>query len=47
MASSSEKPVGQKKNVIPSEEVMFVDLTAEEDGESIANINPPSIVDDV
>ena len=47
VASSSKKPMGQKQYEPPSEEVMFVDLTMEQEGESIANTNPPSTVDDV
>ena len=47
VASSLEKPMRQKQYEPPSKEVMFVDLIAEQDGENIANTNPPSIVDDV
>ena len=47
VASSSEKPMGQKQYEPPSEEIMFVDLTMEQEGESIANTNPPSTLDDV
>ena len=46
-ASSLEKPMGQKQYEPPSKEVMFVDLTMEQEGESIANTNPPSTLDDV
>ena len=47
VASSTEKPMGQKQYEPPSKEVMFVDLTAEQEGKNMANTNPPSIVDDV
>ena len=47
MASLSEKPVEQRHNVPPFEEVIFVDLIAKDDGESIANTNPPSTMDDI
>ena len=47
VASLLEKPMEQKQYEPPSEEVMFVDLSAEQEGESIANTNPPLTMDDV
>ena len=47
VASSLEKPMGQKQYEPPFEEVIFVNLIAEQEGESIANTNPPSTMDDV
>ena len=47
VASSSMKPMEKKLNVLPFVEVMYVDLTTKQDNESIANTNPPSIVDDI